>query len=559
MPPRQHLSVGQPDRPGPARQHAARLRHRLRQRRRQRLPGRPRLRRAPACSISCAIPTPRSPASCSAAPRTTRPRPDRTGQHLRHPDRAESLQRSRHALSPPSTAPTARGWSMTGTAFDSTYLLPLAHRTPGGRRDAMAHLGSYLFHELTTPLGLRLERTRLPRGGACRSAASAPTASGSRAACCCAWRRAALASGFSRNGRHRRSTHGLSSPTSILSCPSMVWSDWENSKERPRFRRRTCWRRPMRGLWPTRSCCRTPWHSHLGNGRPPLESSPRELLTRLLAAIEEQSQQMVAHDDPAPGRGRRWCACRIGWAAACNRRARQRRGPPAKEPADTGAGSERRRSWPRSGTSAGFRGRRPDGASGPAHRHRRGRPGPLPPSLPRKRRKPGHACSNRPAGRNRARTSYKTPWTAASRAAAALAGSAANRVACCGSSSIISPLSRGSAWPRTPLAAVQQFYGFLQGRLDDRLRDLTFCRQRLRHMQEALAQMPATPEPERRIFPSTNGRGHRRSPAAWTTVRRRCCPPNRSGSRSANRPRPASSCPRGSRTSNRRPGDSWTP
>ena len=29
-----------------------------------------------------------------------------------------------------------------------------------------------------------------------------------------------------------------------------------------------------------------------------LESSPRELLTRLLAAIEEQSQQMVAHDDP---------------------------------------------------------------------------------------------------------------------------------------------------------------------------------------------------------------------------------------------------------------------
>jgi hypothetical protein len=38
------------------------------------------------------------------------------------------------------------------------------------------------------------------------------------------------------------------------------------------------------------------------------------------------------------------------------------------------------------------------------------------------------------------------------------------------------------------LSAVQQFYGFLQGRLSDRLRDLTFCRQRLRHMQEALAE-----------------------------------------------------------------------
>ncbi len=38
------------------------------------------------------------------------------------------------------------------------------------------------------------------------------------------------------------------------------------------------------------------------------------------------------------------------------------------------------------------------------------------------------------------------------------------------------------------LSGVQQFYGFLQGRLADRLRDLTFCRQRLRHMQESLAQ-----------------------------------------------------------------------
>ena len=63
-----------------------------------------------------------------------------------------------------------------GAAFDNTYLLTLAHRTPEGRRDAMAHLGSYLFHELTTPLGLRLERT--PHRSASdrrRSAASAPT------------------------------------------------------------------------------------------------------------------------------------------------------------------------------------------------------------------------------------------------------------------------------------------------------------------------------------------------------------------------------------------------
>ena len=53
-----------------------------------------------------------------------------------------------------------------GPAFDHTYLLTLANRTPEGRRDAMAHLGSYLFHELTTPLGLRLDACRRRRPSA---------------------------------------------------------------------------------------------------------------------------------------------------------------------------------------------------------------------------------------------------------------------------------------------------------------------------------------------------------------------------------------------------------
>ncbi|MBV9124964.1 MAG: protein kinase, partial [Planctomycetes bacterium] len=49
-----------------------------------------------------------------------------------------------------------------GQPFSSVYLLKLVHRNPEGLRDAVAHLGSYLFHELTTPLGLRVERSRLP-------------------------------------------------------------------------------------------------------------------------------------------------------------------------------------------------------------------------------------------------------------------------------------------------------------------------------------------------------------------------------------------------------------
>ena len=54
----------------------------------------------------------------------------------------------------------------------------------------MAHLGSYLFHELTTPLGLRLDAAgaapALAEGTPFRSLG--PTASGSRAVCCYGWR-----------------------------------------------------------------------------------------------------------------------------------------------------------------------------------------------------------------------------------------------------------------------------------------------------------------------------------------------------------------------------------
>jgi eukaryotic-like serine/threonine-protein kinase len=47
-----------------------------------------------------------------------------------------------------------------GAPFHSVYLLPLAHRTPDDLKTAVAHLGNYLFHEITTPLGRRLEELR---------------------------------------------------------------------------------------------------------------------------------------------------------------------------------------------------------------------------------------------------------------------------------------------------------------------------------------------------------------------------------------------------------------
>jgi hypothetical protein len=47
-----------------------------------------------------------------------------------------------------------------GQPFAAIYLLPLTHRSPDALRDAVAHLGSYLFHEVTTPLGVPLQRLR---------------------------------------------------------------------------------------------------------------------------------------------------------------------------------------------------------------------------------------------------------------------------------------------------------------------------------------------------------------------------------------------------------------
>src|SRR5208283_4135569 len=47
-----------------------------------------------------------------------------------------------------------------GSPYTSVYLLPLPHRTPESLESTVAHLGNYLFHELTTPLGMRLDNLR---------------------------------------------------------------------------------------------------------------------------------------------------------------------------------------------------------------------------------------------------------------------------------------------------------------------------------------------------------------------------------------------------------------
>jgi hypothetical protein len=47
-----------------------------------------------------------------------------------------------------------------GTPFDAVYLLAQRERTPEARHDVIAHAGQYLFHDLITPLGAKLEHER---------------------------------------------------------------------------------------------------------------------------------------------------------------------------------------------------------------------------------------------------------------------------------------------------------------------------------------------------------------------------------------------------------------
>ncbi len=159
-----------------------------------------------------------------------------------------------------------------GPAFDSTYLVSFSHRTPEGRHTAMAHLGSYLFHEMTTPLGLRLEKSRqnrvpfdclpfrslgtysiwFPRGLLLRLAA--------QKAC---WR---VVEEWQAIGEPTAQMELDAAQARVLADPELLPETLIN-------------------------------HLSLA-AADHLDGAPGEMLTRILASLEEQSQQSVAQDDP---------------------------------------------------------------------------------------------------------------------------------------------------------------------------------------------------------------------------------------------------------------------
>ena len=240
----------------------------------------------------------------------------------------------------------------------------------------MAHLGSYLFHELTTPLGLRLDA---------QPAASAP---------------AGDAVPFRSLG-----TYGVWFPRGLLLRLAA---------------RRVCqrlleeWQAPVKEdlllgdegavleaaqarvladpeLQPESLARRIGEAAAI-----PTEGEPGEALTRLLASIEEQSQQMIAQDDPggwaqqALTRVRDWLGSGIPAAGAPTIQQRKSQVTKALEAAAAQLAEE----WDARFTRGGLR---PDGPSRPA-RWRSPRP-PWPGSSATATTRPPptpNGCSSRP-------------------------------------------------------------------------------------------------------------------------------------------------------------------
>jgi hypothetical protein len=159
--------------------------------------------------------------------------------------------------------------------YSSIYITQIEHRTQEQMRDCVAHLAGYLSHELTTPLGSKLERMRgRPQFARLHALPQpwAPIASGSRVACCCGWPPGGSARGCWANGPTanrpsipRRSTRSAKRRSTTRRCAGNCSSSNSNRPRtvRPRARPATpstaCSARSKRnsntpGRWPTPAC-----------------------------------------------------------------------------------------------------------------------------------------------------------------------------------------------------------------------------------------------------------------------------------------------------------------
>jgi serine/threonine protein kinase len=345
-----------------------------------------------------------------------------------------------------------------GSPFDCAYLLTQTSRAPDARRDVVAHLCSYLFHELTTPLGLRLDHNRrasgnigltpfrslgtysvwFPRGLLLRVAA--------RSAC------KRLLEDWHAVGEHTSAAEVEAACARLLADPAL---------------RREAISARIQEL------------AVVG-----VDGTPTHALSSLMASLEEQALDYTAQDDPAT------------WAKQTMLRIREWLGTGLGTGRDTGE-------WRKSRVSRALESASQQTAAEWVDK--------LAKDVFTLTEHPGRRLAAAEAALNRLmafcdeETANQTAFTEqlsekVRHAQANLQCALETCVSGAGGFNLFGGRSRRSlrvfldhlsAFASQCLeedisAATRMFFGFLHGKLGDRLRDLTFCRQRLRSVQEAL-------------------------------------------------------------------------
>ena len=344
-----------------------------------------------------------------------------------------------------------------GPPFDNTYLLSLENRSPESRRDAMAHLGSYLFHDLTTPLGIRLDASRMRRD---------PEASPFRSLGTYAvwFPRGLLLRLAAREGCRR-----LIEEWQAVGEPSS-YAELEAANAR-------LLADPELTLPALTRAIEEKASLHM-------EGLPGDALTRLLTTVEEQSEQFIAYDDPG------------GWSRQALVRVKDWLGSGIQPPGTSTIAQRKSRLTKALETAAAELVEEWDKRLGKLAYDLMQHPGRRVALAEKGLARMIQFC-NESAEANAARQDQLAPRT---KKAQQQLQTALENCASGGGFSWFGNRTKRlirvymdhlAAYSRQCLmedvaAAIGHFFILLSGKLGDRLRDLTYCRQRLRLMQEAL-------------------------------------------------------------------------
>lgn len=369
-----------------------------------------------------------------------------------------------------------------GTPYRAIYLLPLAHRTPQALDETIAHLGSYLFHELATPLGGQLDQLRQQQRGGENLLA-----------------RTGLAGPFRSLG-----TYAVWFPRGLLlrragrlACQRLVES-WLAQPEEPEA---------LAALAPrvTQVCERllatldfhpqtlAPRLAEACRGQIKGEpaATPAEALTSLLANLESQILQTIAQEEP------------VNWARQAVQRVREWVGGPEA--------SEEVHDWRKSRLSRALTAaaqqvaEQYDEQATPVLFTLMEEPGPrlaaAEAALTRWQQLCQRAAAQQLEERDKQRPETLQAWRQVEQAlhecqtagsGFRLFGGRSPRRLLRAFLAALARFARCRLQEETTVA-LRQFYLALQGRLEERRRDLSFCRQRLRHLLETLADQAEDP------------------------------------------------------------------